>query len=83
ESSGVPIRILDIDADLAVLRDRITRRLGADNDPSEANLEVLEGQVQNRDPLNDSERQSTIQISTAQEIDANALVEQLNRCRNC
>jgi predicted kinase len=51
----IPFRILDCQADLATLRTRIEERQAKGQDPSEANPSVLEKQLQNLEPLDDSE----------------------------
>jgi aminoglycoside phosphotransferase family enzyme/predicted kinase len=54
---GVDWNILDCQAPLEELRRRIRNRLEAGKDASEANLEVLERQLRNRDPLTAEEEQ--------------------------
>ncbi len=50
-SHGVPFRILDFPVDIATLRARIVERARAGGDASEANLAVLEHQLDSQDPL--------------------------------
>ncbi|EHQ53139.1 hypothetical protein ECTPHS_10641 [Ectothiorhodospira sp. PHS-1] len=52
---GVPFRVLDYQADPDCLRERITRRMTAGDDASDADLEVLEMQLQHHDPLGPDE----------------------------
>ncbi len=47
----VPFLIIHCDADVATLESRIKSRAAAGNDPSEANLAVLQQQIQHHDPL--------------------------------
>ena len=62
-SLGARFYILDCAAPLARLRERITRRQRQATDPSEATLEVLERQIQMRDPLTDEEVTNAIEIN--------------------
>ncbi|MCG5500004.1 AAA family ATPase [Ectothiorhodospira lacustris] len=52
---GVPFRILDYRADPDCLRARISRRTATGDDASDADLEVLEMQLQHHDPLEPNE----------------------------
>ncbi|MCA9070761.1 MAG: AAA family ATPase, partial [Planctomycetaceae bacterium] len=69
ERLQVPFRILDFQASDEQLRERITRRLAEGADPSEANVEVLEYQIQNREPLTADELTTTILVNT-EEVDS-------------
>jgi aminoglycoside phosphotransferase family enzyme/predicted kinase len=60
----VPFVILDVDADLAVLRERVAARQQAGQDPSDADACVLDEQLQSREPLTDTERLSAISVRT-------------------
>lgn len=53
---NVPFQILDFQADVETLRERVTRRGRSGNDASEADLSVLEQQLATEDPLADDER---------------------------
>lgn len=55
-SHGVPFRILDFPADLATLRARIVERARAGGDASEANLEVLQHQLDSQEILTAEEQ---------------------------
>lgn len=57
---GVPFRILDYRADPKCLRERISRRMAAGDDASDADLKVLEMQLQHHDPLGPDEPVITI-----------------------
>ena len=52
---GISIAILDIEVPLPTLREWLTRRQERGNDASEANLDVLEQQLMNREPLTGDE----------------------------
>lgn len=56
ETLGVSFAILDFSADTAALRQRITERLAAGSDASDADLGVLERQIQTHQPLGKDEQ---------------------------
>lgn len=60
---GVSFRILDIQADPATLRERVTRRMEQGGNVSDANLNVLQHQLETSQPLNQSELTSVTVIS--------------------
>jgi predicted kinase len=49
------VRILDVQADPELLRQRVAARAWRRDDPSEAGLEVLEAQLRSREPFGDAE----------------------------
>ena len=51
--------------------------LAAAGDASEANLAVLDNQLQSAEPLTESELQGSLQVETGQLADTDALVMQL------
>jgi hypothetical protein len=55
ESMGVPLRILDLQADEALLRQRVQQRMARADDASEADLAVLEAQIQAVEPFTAAE----------------------------
>ncbi len=55
---AVPFTIAECSAPLPVLRERVTRRLDAGHDPSEATLEILERQLAADEPLAPEELRS-------------------------
>jgi aminoglycoside phosphotransferase family enzyme/gluconate kinase len=59
---SLQFRILDIQADHAVLRDRIASRTAQGKDASEADLHVLQRQIETEEPLDDRERIEVIPI---------------------
>lgn len=69
--------ILDMRAPQQELRNRIVERLRAENDPSDADLEVLEIQTKHRDPLTLSEKNNSLSVETMGEIDLSALIRQI------
>ncbi len=82
---GVPVRILDVTAPDAILRQRVMRRLQARTDPSEAGLEILESQLGAREALDEEEQSIAIAVDTSQPVDVSALARelgavQLTRC---
>jgi hypothetical protein len=70
----VPFLILDFDAPADVLRARVTERVAAGRDASEAGLEVLERQLQRREPLDDDELARTISIAPDKPADAKQIL---------
>ncbi len=60
DSHGVPFVLLDLPADRAVLRERIDRRTAIGDDPSEADLHVLERQFSGADPIGDDEADAVL-----------------------
>lgn len=61
---NVPFHILDFQASEAQLRERITKRLKVGADPSEANLQVLDSQIENREAFSPDEQAFVIPIDT-------------------
>ena len=61
---GVPFVILDFDAPEKILRERVTRRAATGADASEADLAVLERQMQFRERLSPQERLVAVTIDT-------------------
>ena len=53
---GAPIAVLDVQAPLAMLRERITARSRDGRDPAEARIDVLEHQLATLEPVADDER---------------------------
>ena len=74
ERLGLPLHLIDIECDDAVMRERIGGRAG---DASEAGLEVLEMQLKSREPLSDDERATAIGVDGAAP-DLDALVGRLS-----
>ena len=70
---GVPFAILDCSADPALLRARIAARAAAGDDPSEADLAVLDAQLRQREPLAADEAGCAISVDTGAPIDIAAI----------
>jgi aminoglycoside phosphotransferase family enzyme/predicted kinase len=64
ERRGVPFLVLEITAAGEVLQERVTARLAAGRDASEADLEVLRHQLAGVEPLTPEERACTLTIDT-------------------
>ena len=78
---GVPCVIMACEAPVAVLRDRVARRLAQAADPSEADVNVLEGQLRTRQKLAADERAQAVIVDTSREIDWPAWLEAIDaRC---
>jgi hypothetical protein len=65
----VPFLILDFEAPLDTLRARVSRRVARGRDASEAGLEVLDRQLQRREPLDDEERAHAVSITPEKPAD--------------
>ncbi|MDH3286877.1 MAG: AAA family ATPase [Betaproteobacteria bacterium] len=61
---AVPFVVLHFDAPEKVLRERVTRRAASGSDASEADLSVLERQMEFTEPLSPEERLAAITIDT-------------------
>jgi len=71
----VPLHILALEAEPDTLRQRIRQRQAAGRDASEADLAVLESQLQHHDPLDPAENRYVMRIDTEQPLDPAALAE--------
>lgn len=76
---GVPLTLLDFTAPVEVLRERVTKRAAVHNDVSDADLAVLERQLQQQEPLGADEAVDVVEIATDQSIDMSAIVRRLQR----
>lgn len=70
---GVPFHILALQAAPELLRERIRHRQQAGQDASEADLAVLEAQLQQHDPLDSQEQERAIDLDTTQRPDPDRL----------
>jgi predicted kinase len=70
---GVPFSILHCRASEAALRRRVAARGEGGDDASEADLAVLERQLQSGEPLDESERAAVLEVMTDEPVDAEAL----------
>lgn len=73
---NAPFSIIACKADAAVLRRRVAARAAAGGDASEADLRVLQRQLDTHEPLAPQELQRTIAVSTAAAVDIVALARQ-------
>lgn len=73
----VPHLILACSAPLKTLEDRICRRLQEARDPSDADLEVLYGQIRKQDPFDTSE--TVMELDTGHAVDVDALLRDLHQ----
>jgi predicted kinase len=74
EQLGVGYVILEVTASDEVLRQRILARK---NDVSDADLDVLNYQLENWQPLSTDEHEHAIQVNTEQAIDMSSIIKQL------
>jgi aminoglycoside phosphotransferase family enzyme/predicted kinase len=71
----LPFTILHCTADGARLRERVAARRASGSDASEADLQVLEDQLEHGEPVGAEEHGCTIRVSTDDAVDAVALRE--------
>jgi aminoglycoside phosphotransferase family enzyme/predicted kinase len=71
----VPFLILDFKAPAETLRARIAQRAAAGRDASEADLAVLERQLQRREPLDDAELERAVMISPDKPVDTRQILQ--------
>ena len=76
DTLSVPYVIIETVAEADILRDRIIKRK---NDVSDADLEVLEHQLQNWQPLQENEIDTAISVDTGEPLDITTLVSRLNK----
>lgn len=69
--------VLDLCADELLLRERITARYARNRDASEANVAVLEYQLENDEPVTDAESGLVIKVDTANPVDTDRLAMKL------
>lgn len=74
QALGVPCRILALEAPLDLLRQRVLQRADAGSDPSEADVAVLETQIQQREPLQADELAHAIPVDTSEPVNWAALL---------
>jgi aminoglycoside phosphotransferase family enzyme/predicted kinase len=78
ERSGAGFLILDCQAPVEVLKDRIHARSRAGGDPSEADVAVLENQIAHREALDEEERLHALPVNTSGELSTAELLERLS-----
>lgn len=76
---GAGFAILALEAPLEVLRERIKRRLAQGSDPSEADLQVLERQYSNCEPLGPEECTCALRIDTSRDPPFVEILDRLSR----
>ncbi|MDD5242117.1 MAG: AAA family ATPase [Sulfuricella sp.] len=76
---GVPFVILDFAAPEHILRQRVEQRRRQGRDASEADIAVLENQLCNNEPLDDSEAAVTVSADTGQNGNIQALAQRLEK----
>jgi aminoglycoside phosphotransferase family enzyme len=74
---GAGIVILDAQAPVAVLRDRIQERAGSRTDASEADLAVLDYQLENAEPLTSAEQRTAVTWKISDNIGVEAFGRRL------
>jgi aminoglycoside phosphotransferase family enzyme/predicted kinase len=74
DALGVPFAILDFPADEATCRERIRRRAQDKTDASEATEQVLERQLQLREPLSEAEQRLAVRFDPARPEAIDALI---------
>ena len=71
----VPFLILDFKAPAKILRARLVQRAATGRDASEASLDVLERQLQRREPLDDEELGRAVMISPDKPVNAGQILQ--------
>lgn len=79
ESQGVPCAILHCHAPLDTIEIRLNERQRKGADPSDADIHVVNLQLQQLEPLDDEERQMTLSVATDRPDSLDQLTEQLQR----
>lgn len=77
QSLGLPCRILALDAPVEVLRQRVLQRAQAGDDPSEADLAVLDAQLRQREPLQAQELACAVRVDTSRPVEWAAVLPAL------
>lgn len=72
--------IVDVTASASVLRQRVAERYASRTDASEADIAVLEHQLEIDEPVDGNEQHAYIRVDTGGRIDADALAQQIERC---
>ena len=77
--TGVPFLILDCQAPDAVIASWLAQRQSENVDPSDATLEVIQAQQQQRDPLVEDELPHCKQVNTHESSSMDQLIEQIRQ----
>lgn len=67
-AAAVPLLILDLQAPPALLRQRLAQRRRLGQDPSDADLAVLDQQLRSREPLSAAERRLAVAVGPDQDL---------------
>ena len=78
EELQIPILIISCSADLPVTKMRLSQRQQQNHHVSDADLHVLEQQINNHDALSPQELQHCLVVDTSQTVDNAALVQTIN-----
>ena len=81
DDRGADFIVLNCQAPAAVLRERVAQRKTAGLDASEATVAVLNHQMGNAEPLDESEHDHSIEVDTTTPVDIESLVERIGRKR--
>ncbi|HEY9149701.1 MAG TPA: AAA family ATPase, partial [Gammaproteobacteria bacterium] len=83
QTSGAPFIILDVRAPEAILRARILARHQEQRDASDADLKVLEHQLEKQDPLVEEEQTYTLAVDNVDGLDLEQVMKDIQaRVRN-
>jgi aminoglycoside phosphotransferase family enzyme/predicted kinase len=74
---NAPLLVLDCRAPIERLRERIKSRIGLGNDPSEADIAVLERQITEAEPLTKLENDYTLSVQTDESLDLSRLLGEI------
>ncbi len=74
----IPYRIIDCQAEHAILEQRITERQMYGNDASEASLKILKNQQENHDPLTDEERATSFTTDSTETMAIKSMTDHLS-----
>ncbi len=77
---GVPLRFIDCQAPVQVLRRRVAARATAGTDASEANVSVLEWQLHHTETVQPAEGLTVVPVDTAGQITPAAIAALARRC---
>nr|WP_255441321.1 MULTISPECIES: ATP-binding protein [unclassified Synechococcus] len=66
--------VLDVQADQALLKQRLERRGLLDDDPSDANLPVLQEQMRSAEPLTPGEQECSVVVDSRTDLDDSAVL---------
>jgi predicted kinase len=79
EATGAPCLIIDCNAPPAVIASWLAQRQADQNDPSDANLAVIEAQQANREPLSAEEVLRSKRVETNESGSLDALVANIRQ----